>query len=184
MKTTSLFVALILIVSFSTSAFAFKCDISYDASKFEITLKGNSQAPFTVIVAPSVDADRISLSSATMVGQYDFTSINNFEEKILLQHSLSSGEYKVSVRANEQYIKAVSGSDRLYGELYDNIVEIDKCIYLISSSDGDQLIHDINAADTESELYMVILTGVSAESGVAYSELISIDSAAFSQYGS
>ena len=150
MKKISFFVALIFVMFVSISGFAFECDITHDASKYEIILKGVSRSPLSVTVIPADENEyqNISQSDAQSVAQYDFYTETDFEEKLSLNPVLSSGEYVVRVRTNEQYIEAVQNSDRLYGELRDNIIRIEEKIYHINKQDGTELLADINASGT------------------------------------
>ncbi|MBE7050381.1 MAG: S-layer homology domain-containing protein [Ruminococcaceae bacterium] len=186
MKRLSFFVALIFILSYSLTVFAFECDVTYDASKFEIKLKGVSQSPFSVTVVPteSTEYESVSQGDVTSVFQYDFRTEKSFDEKILLDSSLPSGEYTIRIRANEKYIEPVIDENRLYGNVFDNISEIEEVIYLINTDDGEELLLSLNSSDTPAKLYETVSEGETESSQVAYSELLSVNAEEFEIYGS
>ncbi|MBR5508057.1 MAG: S-layer homology domain-containing protein [Clostridia bacterium] len=185
MKKISFLVAFIYVLSFFTSAYAFECDIIYDASKFEINLKGVSQSPFSVTVLPNENEEyeSVSQSDVTSVFQYDFRAEESFDEKILLDSSLPSGEYTIRIRTNEKYIEPVMGENRLYGNVFDNISEMEEYIYLINIDDGVQLLNALNFSDTSAKLYRTVKDGKTENSDVSYAELLSVDSEGFETYG-
>ncbi|MBE7030423.1 MAG: S-layer homology domain-containing protein [Ruminococcaceae bacterium] len=198
MKKSRIFIALILMLSMTMSAYALECTVKYDSATNVIDLKGTAQAPVAVLVTP-VDATLSALGQdnpPATSAQYDFMEEAAFEKQLVLDKNLPSGEYTVTVKSNEKYIKVVSSKNDkgavtdIQGLTTDRVISIPTVIYHISKTDSDKLLADINAAaDDADALYEVIANGKTgteetpAEDRIPYTELLSLDAEQFAVYG-
>lgn len=180
-----------LTLSLVSQAFALECSIDYDTGTNKITLEGTAKAPVFVTVLPKgVEDSGISEGKAAAVIRYDWHKPTEFNETIMLDKDLPSGKYCVKVQSNEQYMTVNDENDRLYGTVNNNLKKITEEIYHINTGDAEDMISDLNSVKNDANaLRDMIANGKSgedtdpAEDRVPYTELLSIDPAAFAQYG-
>ena len=180
------FIAYLLVLFMTTTAFAFECDVKYDLDNYEINFTGTAYAPVSVIVSAS-DASELSTDSGATVAAeyYSWRGETVFTEKIQLDPNLPSGSYILRARTNEEYISVSSDSDRLYGVPVDNKQLIEKSFYHINTTDAALLLNKINERINDAVLlYSLISQGTIGTYSTPCTELLDLDKSEFDDRGS